>query len=159
MSKHIGVRLAVVAGVALACAGTATAAGGGPKATGGVKFTTVNGGDGKADFNARPTDTGAAGNVHVVVTRTANVADFKGDVTCYFQDGNLARFSGPITKGDATVDGEDATAFRITVVDNGSPGDGNDLIRVSKTMGVRPCTRDTDAPSPILKGNIQVHQP
>ena len=166
MRKHMSLRVAVMASAALAIAvaGSAIAAGGGPKATGGVKFITAEGGNGKANFNAQPTSTGAKGTVQVVITGVANVADFKGDVTCYSQTGQTARFSGRIVKGSALVssgpqEGQPATGYRITVVDTGEPGNGNDQIRVQRTPDVPDCNADTDAPRDILTGNIQVHQP
>ena len=98
-----------------------------------------------------------------MISGVVHAANFNGDVTCYAQDGNLARFSGPITKGTADVssgpdEGAPATGYRITVVDMGEPGDGNDMIRVQRTAAVPDCNVNTDAPRPITTGNLQVHQ-
>jgi len=149
-------------GILLAAAGIATAASG-PKATGGSAFFTFLGGEGKASFNAQVDKKGVTkGMVNVQITGIPAPADFKGDVTCYSQQGNFARFSGPITEGGATDPntGNPAQSYELSVLDQGEPGAGNDritVIRSEQPASPTDCQDGQTANQPIVRGNIQVH--
>lgn len=130
--------------------GSASLAKGGshPKATGGVKAQagTV---EVQLDFNAHGTDP-AKGNV---LYRNSLGGWFRGSVSCYLQEGNAARFSGPIE--DGTYSG----SFVVEVQDNGqgSEAAGPDRIRVL-IAGAPDCSALSGAfPGTVTEGNLTVH--
>lgn len=154
-------RIAFVTAV-VACAVAATpamAASKDGKATGGIKHVTVAGFDGQADFNAQGTPADAKGRVHRrVVDNGGLIREFTGDVTCYFQVGNLARFSGVITneQGDDSIQGQ---YFLWAVQDNGEGSKAPpDLFSAARSATPFDCATFAQMPFlPVDNGNIQVH--
>lgn len=151
----------VVGGTAMS--GSALAQSGG-KATGGVNYTTgcADPSDAHASFTAQDGPQGPKGRVTV---KNHDGVDFKGEVTCYHQDGNFARFSGPITQssGENKACNDQGTGYyRIEVEDNGEPSDDSsnpDKITVFRSSESLDCTNGFGANRPIESGNLQVHQP
>jgi len=129
-----------------------------PKATGGVHFTALLHGlpmDADASFTAQGFPDDAQGRVNVRFEDDS--LSFTGDVTCYTQMGNFARFSGVMD--EPTSQG---THFRISVMDTGEPGDGipPDTITVIRSSGVsiQDCEMGGPANRPVEDGNLQVHE-
>ena len=137
-----------------------------PKATGGADYTTVvtQGGnqfmyDTHVSFVAMGTPEEAKGQVQAN-DQGAGPADWHGRVTCYFQDGNRAWFSGVITHFRPEAEDSGASGFfEIAVVDGGEPGTGVDMISVRRTATEDTCDDDDfQAMRPLEGGNIQVHE-
>jgi hypothetical protein len=91
-------------------------------------------------FNAKSDNKGVKGKC-TVIDREADTTVKCLEATTYFQSGNLAMFSGP-----AIVNGMPAT-YRITVDDNGEPGDSDTFTITTEFYG---------ASGVITHGNIQV---
>ena len=133
--------------------GAALAAGPGPKATGGVAWeNAAQGLDIRAQFNAQP-DSPAKGFFQIDVSGAQNWS-YRGDVTCYQQDGNSATFTGVVT---ASEDAGNPTTFKVTVEDNGQGSNAApDRIATLRNGG-----SNCGSPLPVLqnvaKGNLQVH--
>jgi hypothetical protein len=125
-----------------------------PHATGGVLAAaapvelgvTVN-----VDFNAHATISG-----HVNY-RNSLGEFFRGEVDiCYFQAGNIAVFAGTMKESQGTFAGN---YFKIDVHDNGEGGDTPpDMIRVEGLAAPPACVPQFDFLSPVIAGNLQVHQ-
>lgn len=159
-------RCLVVCGVALASlvlGSTALAQdSSGPKATGGVGFFSFEERtDVSVQFTAQPDDDGGKGRVHVRnidrATKTL-LATFNGEVDCYFQNGNTARFSGEVDR----LRGErnpQSRFFIIAVEDNGEGGGGvPDMIRLARRAERQDCrTSPLMDRTPVENGNLQVH--
>jgi len=149
------------AGALLVVGGAAWAAPG-EKTTGGVNYTTADEYAATVSFTAEGTPALAKGMVNFRLSREE--WSFKGDVDCYYQNGNMASFTGymdtPTTEGDI---------FRVIVLDQGepAPGDGQvpgtgDQIRIQRDFFEdRPNLLDCTNPDPLLRpiesGNLQVH--
>ena len=161
---------AVAFAFALSAAGTAFAAGGGPKATGGAGFSQDDN-PYHIGFNAREHKKQKPDRGHVNLVDLAPTigvvpdSSFTGHVTCYDQVGNKAWFSGtidnPIPSGDPGTTADDLGFFLIAVQDNGkkkqTPRD-----RIAVQWDVSPplgCPSNSlTADNPITNGNIQVHK-
>lgn len=161
--RRLGQLALLIAAVFVAGALPATAQSG-PKATGGVNFVTAIGAEAHASFVAIGDELDAKGQVQV---KNHGGVTFHGEVDCYYQAGNLARFNGPITRfsGENLPGNTQGTDyFEITVVDAGEPGRAGDLISVqrfpNRTGQVDPgsCSLGRDALQPVMSGNLQVHQ-
>ena len=131
----------------------AFAAGGGPKATGGVSWTTPAGVDAQASFNAQVDNKGnTKGTVRL---STSTGIEWSGTVTCYNQADNHGILTG-------TVDGSDpAQYFEIRVTDNSSGGsdpDNPDRINSNRRANPYPCATVTPATTVVTGGNLTVHQ-
>lgn len=139
-----------VAGALLLVGGAAGAAQG-EKTTGGVNYTTADGFAAQASFNAEGDAVDAKGRV--AVRFSVEEWTFKGDVECYYQDGNMSSFSG--TMDEPTVQGD---TFRIIVRDAGEPS-AADQIRIQRGDAQRlaDCTEPDPVLRPIEDGNLQVH--
>ena len=101
------------------------------------------------------------GKVHRKVYDPATgetVRDFEGKVTCYYQEGNLARFSGIITKRKGTDD-IPGDYFFFAVEDNGSGKNAPpDRIGAGRFMTEQDCSLPLVSPiRDVEKGNIHVH--
>ena len=85
---------------------------------------------------------------------------FKGEVTCYLQDGNRAAFSGVVTKAS---DNMTAATFFVEVVDNGE-GAGVTAPDAFRVLTPDPNNNPADCPftnqsgAVVTHGNIQVHE-
>ena len=147
MRKFVPVLVAVFVMALVAPALAAPA----PKATGGAGWANVDRGfTVHASFNAHG---GLVPKGNVNVFTSDGSVDYKGDVTCYMEDGNQAAFSGPITQG-----GGGFTWFIIWVEDNGEGANasGPDMIQTSRRNSDPGC--NTQEPvQEVEMGNIQVH--
>ena len=135
----------VLAGLSV---GAAEAAGGGPKATGGA-----HSGVSDLSFNAQGTPQASKGRVNY---RGVDIS-FKGEVTCYLQDGNEATFTGVIRKSEGTTD----TTFSVEVVDGGEGAGAMDTFAVDTfASGQEPdaCEGNDETDQLVINGNIQVHE-
>jgi hypothetical protein len=151
---------AIVALVVLSLATAAVAMAASNGAAGGVKYTSVGGNDTQTSFTAQGSPTDAKGNVVRKLTDPVTgqeVTDFRGDVTCYFQDGNVARFSGPITASKADAFPNDY--YMIAVQDNGEGSNAPpDMIGNGRFATKPDCSQPLVIPvRPVEKGNLQVH--
>ncbi|KPL04226.1 MAG: hypothetical protein AMJ73_04465 [candidate division Zixibacteria bacterium SM1_73] len=127
-----------------------------PKATGGVAFTTIEGGtevQRKIEFNAHATDP-AKGNLNY---RDSNGDWFRVDIQCVTVVGKRAFFSGPITSGSQD---EWADQWLLVIVfDGGTPGRKGDLVwgeMYDSDPGCEP-QPFPDKPWPVENGNLVVH--
>ena len=142
----------VLAGLSV---GAAEAAGGGPKATGGAHSPLSD-----LSFNAQEGPNGPKGRVNyrAVDAMTGEVTSFKGEVTCYTQEGNRAAFSGEVTKSSENVDYD---TFLFEVVDNGE-GTGitppGDAFRFEEDADPEECEITEMTDTVVTNGNIQVHE-
>src|SRR4051812_36387362 len=150
-------RTVVLGGVLVACAAPPAHAASGPSANGAGQWISSFGQEVKGSFNAKPDPKdGAKGKVKILVDKkTPEEFSYTGTVTCYFQSGNIARFSGVIDKSEGIPQG----FFIWAVEDGGSPGKGVDMIRTQMTTTPQDCvTRVTFLPrNPLLKGDFHVH--
>lgn len=140
--------LAVMASLAIAAGNS------GPKATGGVNWTSPNpiAGESHASFTAQGTIDDAKGRVLV----RAATFEYKGTVTCYRQDGNEAFFSGEVTKAEGA--NADRDFFVINVTDNGEGEDAApDQIRTRRFDSDPECEDLGDPQQEVEDGNLQVH--
>jgi len=94
-------------------------------------------------LTAKSDKNGVKGNC-TVIDRATNSMVKCLDATTYAQTGTHAVF-----RGDATVNGV-ATTYKITVDDNGEPGNGTDTFTITTTSGY-------SASGTLSQGNIQVH--
>ena len=153
--REIGMRrilTVAVAGALLVVGGAAWAAQG-EKTTGGVNYTTDGGFAAQASFTAEGDTVDAKGRVNVRFSMEE--WSFKGDVECYYQNGNMASFSGHMDT--PTIEGD---VFRIIVLDAGEPS-AEDEIRIQRDFDPNRNLLDCDNPDPLLRpiedGNLQVH--
>lgn len=159
--------VAIVAS-SLAAGGTtlAVAAPGGKdkeKAHGNVDSETTGGFMADTKFNAEDGGPkGPKGKVHRRVYDPATgetVRDFEGEVTCYSQTGNVARFSGRITKrkGDDPIPGD---FFFFAVQDNGKgKKDPPDKFGAGRFLNAPDCTQPLVNPIlDVTKGDVHVHR-
>lgn len=142
---------------------TLVAAGGSPtdRATGGgqVLIGTRGAGDTIA-FTARGSATEAQGQVQYV-DRTGGIGRGQthshGVVTCLAVTGNTAVIGGHWSSGDLSG------PFEMTVVDNGEPNRGADVVTLHETTSTpADCQRDDDnesddTPVALARGNAQVY--
>ncbi len=157
--KHV----CALAGIALfAVPVSGAVAGNGDKATGGGKVL-FSDNDAKAStiaFTAQGTVDTAKGQVQFI-DRSAgggqNAVKFHGTVTCIVVEGNRAQIAGLRRGGDRETEGD---TFELTVVDNGEPNRGNDMIMFDNMDVDGQCEeseQDSDEPEIALaKGNAQV---
>ncbi len=116
-----------------------------------IAFTAQNTGDG----------TSAAKGQVQFIDRSAgggqNAVKFHGTVTCIVVEGNRAQIAGLRRGGDRETEGD---TFELTVVDNGEPNRGNDMIMFDNMDVDGQCEeseQDSDEPEIALaKGNAQV---
>jgi len=142
------------AGALMLVSGAAMAAGGGPKATGGVSWTNAaQGFDAKATFNAQPDDP-AKGTFRLELSGSQNWW-YKGEVTCYNQSGNVATFSGVVTASEGAGD---PTTFKATVEDNGQGSKATGPDRIGTQRNASGCSSHLPVLQNVTSGNLQVHQ-
>lgn len=90
-------------------------------------------------------------------------ATFGGPVTCVRVVGADAWLAGPITRGDAGIEGVDAWAIRVH--DGGTPGrNGDTAITLLDTADGARAVCESATPEydaylqPVIDGNLAVHQ-
>ena len=91
---------------------------------------------------------------------SVNVSDdtgrsFEGDVTCYYQEGNVAGISGVVTGGTYPP----GMHFRLDVQDNGQGANSPpDRVRLRVKRAPQACSPlAVSFPGRALRGNLQVH--
>ena len=116
----------------------------------------------KLKFSAGGTPTQADGTVRY---KESTGYTFSGEVTCYYQEGNRAVFTGPITKETA---GHDSGSFVVWVADNDPSLGGRDAFDLATGANVGPgCATDfpldrfddegvQESLYYVIKGNIVV---
>ncbi|MDB4442765.1 hypothetical protein N9219_05035 [bacterium] len=162
MKKRYIIVLTIVMAFALSFTPFALATDDGGKATGGVGFE--QGPSWVVSFNAQIGPKGDAKGV-VQAHSDGDFGSFHGKVTCYYQDGNMAWFSGPATYRD-NISQFEFTGFLIGVEDNSEPGTAADpdpdfiRVRFLREQDSDDCTNVTGLPlnNPVLNGNLQVHE-
>ena len=111
--------------------------------TGGGEINESPSGFGNFGFNVQTKGTGISGQLEYQ-NHASNVNVHSTSITSLCVTGNSATFSGTCTQNNTSC------TFTVTIQDNGEPGDGVDVFRISVNGG-------PSEGGVITKGNIQTH--